>query len=109
MGESKYTLELYEEFKKKFPSGWIDSMGWDTKTGRIKTAKVGIALILDFEGRMFSLLGRLILSGDHLINETAKLKELLNLTCEDVVTDQTNTSKRKLQLKIGRASCRERV
>ena len=99
MGESKYTLELYEEFKKKFPSGWIDSMGWDTKTGRIKTAKVGIALILDFEGRMFSLLGRLILSGDHLINETAKLKELLNLTCEDVVTDQTNTSKRKLQLK----------
>ena len=99
MAESKYTQELYEEFKKNFPSGWIDSMGWDTKTGRIKTAKAGIALIWNFEGRMFSLLARLILSGDHLINETVKLKELLNLTYEDVVTDQTNTSKRKLQLK----------
>lgn len=99
MAESKYTQELFEEFKKKFPTGWIDSLGWDTKAGRVKTAKAGIELIWDFEGKMFSMFAKLILSGDHLINETARLKELLDLTIEDVVTDSTNTSKRKLQIK----------
>lgn len=99
MAESKYTKELFEEFKTKFPTGWIDSLGWNTRTGRIKTAKAGIELIWSFEGKMFSMFAKLILSGDHLINETATLKELLDLTCEDVVTDPTNTSKRKLQLK----------
>lgn len=99
MSESKYTLSLYEEFQKNFPQGWIDTLDWTARTGRIKKAKTGIALILDFEKKMFSQLARLVLSGDHLINETEKLKDLLDLTFEDVVTDQTNTSKRKLQLK----------
>lgn len=99
MAESKYTLSLFEEFQKNFPQGWIDAMDWSARTGRIKKAKVGIELILDFEKGMFSRLARLVLSGDHLINETETLKQLLDLTYEDVVTDQTNTSKRKLQLK----------
>ena len=99
MAESKYTQSLFEEFQKNFPQGWIDVMDWTARTGRIKKAKVGIALILDFEKGMFSRLARLVLSGDHLINETESLKQLLDLTYEDVVTDQNNTSKRKLQLK----------
>lgn len=65
MEESKYAKTILDEFKKKFPIGWIDQLNWNVnKNQQLRT---GLANILDFQIKLFENLSKLILSGDQLV------------------------------------------
>ena len=78
MEESKYAQTILDEFKNKFPVGWIDQLNWNVnKNQQLRT---GLANILDFQIKLFENLSKLILSGDQLVSKTNCLDELLNLS-----------------------------
>lgn len=100
MAESKYTQSLCEEFQRKFPPGWIDALNFEDRSGQTQKMKDGFKLMLDYQMLLFSNLSRLVLSGDHLINETKNLDELLELILNgEIVPETRKTLKNKLQTK----------
>lgn len=100
MAESKYTQSLCEEFQKNFPQGWIDALNFEDHSGQTQKMKDGFKLMLDYQMLLFSNLSRLVLSGDHLINETKNLDELLELVLNgEIVPETRKTLKNKLQTK----------
>lgn len=95
MEESKYAKTILDEFKKKFPIGWIDQLNWNVnKNQQLRT---GLANILDFQIKLFENLSKLILSGDQLVSKTDSLDELLNLSTEDIVPEEGKSLKSRLQ------------
>lgn len=100
MAESKYTQSLCEEFQRNFPQGWIDALNFEDHSGQTQKMKEGFKLMLDYQMLLFSNLSRLVLSGDHLINETKNLDELLELVLNgEIVPETRKTLKNKLQTK----------
>ena len=100
MAESKYTQSLCEEFQRNFPQGWIDALNFEDHSGQTQKMKDGFKLMLDYQMLLFSNLSRLVLSGDHLINETKNLDELLELVLNgEIVPETRKTLKNKLQTK----------
>lgn len=100
MAESKYTQSICEEFQRNFPQGWIDALNFEDRSGQTQKMKDGLKLMLDYQMLLFSNLASLVLSGDHLINETKNLDELLELVLNgEIVPEARKTSKNKLQTK----------
>lgn len=98
MEESKYAKAILDEFKQKFPVGWIDQLNWsENKNQQLRT---GLASILDFQIKLFENLSKLILSGDQLVSETNCLDELLILSTEDIVPDEGKSLKSRLQTRF---------
>ena len=100
MAESKYTLNLCNDFNNDFPDGWIDtlfSQGGQTNSEKLKT---GSKRILDYQVKLFINLSKLVLSGDHLINETNELEKLKDIAYNiEVVPEGKRSLKNKLQNK----------
>ena len=95
MDESKYSKAVLDEFKQKFPVGWIDQLNWnDNKNQQLRT---GLASIVDFQIKLFVNLAKLILSGNQLIFDTKSLDELLDLSTEDIVPEEGKSLKSRLQ------------
>ncbi len=100
MAESKYTQSLCEEFQRKFPQGWIDALNFEERSSQAQKLKTGFKLIFEYQLFLFSNLASLVLSGDHLINETKNLDKLLVLALNgEIVPEARKTSKNKLQTK----------
>lgn len=83
MAESKYAKAILDEFKEKFPDGWINQLNWDDGGLKNDKLKQGVARILEFQTNLFINLAKLVLSGDQLVSETNSFDELLVLTAED--------------------------
>lgn len=84
--ESKYTQTVLDKFSTTFPDNWIENLNWSNSA---KMAFVeGIQTIDHFREDTVVQLSKLVLSGDHLLNETFSLNGLLtkiNGLIEDVV------------------------
>ena len=83
--ESTYTKTILDEFGATFPDLWIEQMDW-SKSHRLAFAK-GIKAINDFREYVVLQLSKLVLSGDHLVNDTHALGELqlkINECVDDV-------------------------
>lgn len=76
MKESKYTRIVYNLFNSQFPQGWIDKFYWTDTPTDIKFLREGIEKIHNFRLQLFLNYSKLVLSGDHLINDTSSLEEL---------------------------------
>lgn len=97
MKESKFAKAILDEFKQKFPEGWIDQLNWaDHRNQKLRT---GLAMILDFQIKLFENLSKLVLSGDQLASETKSLDELQILSTEDIVPEESKSLKSRLQAK----------
>ena len=75
MKESKYTRIVYNLFNSQFPQGWIDKFYWTDTPTDIKFLREGIEKIHNFRLQLFLNYSKLVLSGDHLINDTSSLEE----------------------------------
>ncbi len=95
MEESKYAKAILEEFKQKFPVGWIDQLNWNENKNQL--LRTGLASIMEFQIKLFENLSKLILSGDQLVSYTKSLDKLLNFSAEDVVPDEGKSLRSKLQ------------
>lgn len=88
--ESKYTKEELNRFNKAFPDTWIETLKW---SGSARQAFAeGMQEINNFREGFVVQLSKLVLSGDHLINETKSLDELLtnlNGKIEDILPRKT--------------------
>ena len=83
MAESKYAKAILDDFKEKFPDGWINQLNWDDGGLKNDKLKQGVARILEFQTNLFINLAKLVLAGDQLASETNSFDELLVLTAED--------------------------
>lgn len=95
--ESKYAQDVLERFKTTFHSTWIESLNWSA-SARSAFAE-GMREINDFREDFVVQLLKLILSGNHLINDTNSLDTLLGLLNERIEdVDPRRTLKIKLTL-----------
>lgn len=88
--ESIYTREELERFNATFSSTWIEKLKWASSAK--KAFAEGMQVINNFRESFVVQLSKLILSGDHLLNDTKSLDELLsilNKMIEDVVPKKT--------------------
>lgn len=84
--ESKYTQTVLDKFSTTFPDNWIENLNW-SNSAKMAFAE-GIQTIDLFREDTVVQLSKLVLSGDHLLNETFSLNGLLtkiNGLIEDVV------------------------
>lgn len=84
--ESKYTQTVLDKFNTTFPDNWIENLNW-SNSAKMALAE-GIQTIDHFREDTVVQLSKLVLSGDHLLNETFSLNGLLtkiNGLIEDVV------------------------
>lgn len=84
--ESKYTQTVLDKFNTTFPDNWIENLNW-SNSAKMAFAE-GIQTIDHFREDTVVQLSKLVLSGDHLLNETFSLNGLLtkiNGLIEDVV------------------------
>lgn len=84
--ESKYTQTVLDKFNTTFPDNWIENLNW-SNSAKMAFAE-GIQTIDHFREDIVVQLSKLVLSGDHLLNETFSLNGLLtkiNGLIEDVV------------------------
>lgn len=84
--ESKYTQTVLDKFNTTFPDNWIENLNWHS-SAKMSFAE-GIQTIDNFREDTVVQLSKLVLSGDHLVNETFSLNGLLtkiNGLVEDVV------------------------
>lgn len=84
--ESKYTQTVLDMFNTTFPDNWIENLNW-SNSAKMAFAE-GIQTIDHFREDTVVQLSKLVLSGDHLLNETFSLNGLLtkiNGLIEDVV------------------------
>lgn len=84
--ESKYTQTVLDKFNTTFPDNWIENLNW-SNSAKMPFAE-GIQTIDHFREDTVVQLSKLVLSGDHLLNETFSLNGLLtkiNGLIEDVV------------------------
>lgn len=84
--ESKYTQTVLDKFSTTFPDNWIENLNW-SNSAKMAFAE-GIQTIDHFREDTVVQLSKLVLSGDHLLNETFSLNGLLtkiNGLIEDVV------------------------
>lgn len=84
--ESKYTQTVLDKFSTTFPDNWIEHLNW-SNSAKMAFAE-GIQTIDHFREDTVVQLSKLVLSGDHLLNETFSLNGLLtkiNGLIEDVV------------------------
>lgn len=84
--ESKYTQTVLDKFNTTFPDNWIENLNW-SNSAKMAFAE-GIQTIYHFREDTVVQLSKLVLSGDHLLNETFSLNGLLtkiNGLIEDVV------------------------
>lgn len=88
--ESKYTKEALDRFNKAFSDTWIETLKW---SGSARQAFAeGMQEINNFREGFVVQLSKLVLSGDHLINDTKSLDELLtnlNGKIEDILPRKT--------------------
>lgn len=83
--ESEYTKEELGRFKATFSSTWVDTLKWSASAKQAFTE--GKQVINMFREGFVVSMSKLVLSGDHLLNETKSLDELsaiLNGMIEDV-------------------------
>lgn len=88
--ESKYTKEALDRFNKAFSDTWIETLKWSS-SARQAFAE-GMQEINNFREGFVVQLSKLVLSGDHLINDTKSLDELLinlNGKIEDILPRKT--------------------
>lgn len=88
--ESKYTTEELDRFNQTFSNTWIESLNWSASAKQAFAE--GMQVINSFREKFVVQLSILILSGDHLLNETKSLDELLTLVnnmIEDVIPRKT--------------------
>ena len=88
--ESKYTTEELDRFNQTFLDTWIESLNWSASAKQAFAE--GMQVINSFREKFVVQLSILILSGDHLLNETKSLDELLTLVnnmIEDVIPRKT--------------------
>lgn len=88
--ESKYTTEELDRFNQTFSDTWIESLNWSASAKQAFAE--GMQVINSFREKFVVQLSILILSGDHLLNETKSLDELLilvNNMIEDVIPRKT--------------------
>lgn len=88
--ESKYTTEELDRFNQTFSDTWIESLNWSASAKQAFAE--GMQVINSFREKFVVQLSILILSGDHLLNETKSLDELLTLVnnmIEDVIPRKT--------------------
>lgn len=88
--ESEYTQKGLDSFKATFSSTWIDTLKWSASAKQAFAE--GMQAINVFREGFVVNLSKLVLSGDHLLNETKSLDELLvilNGMAEDVVPRRT--------------------
>lgn len=95
--ESNYTKTILDEFCVTFPDLWIEQMDW-SKSHRLAFAK-GIKAINDFREYVVLQLSKLVLSGDHLVNETHALGEL-QLKINECVDDVLPRKVLKVKLRV---------
>lgn len=95
--ESNYTKTILDEFCVTFPDLWIEQMDW-SKSHRLAFAK-GIKSINDFREYVVLQLSKLVLSGDHLVNETHALGEL-QLKINECVDDVLPRKVLKVKLRV---------
>lgn len=95
--ESNYTKTILDEFCVTFPDLWIEQMDW-SKSHRLAFAK-GIKTINDFREYVVLQLSKLVLSGDHLVNETHALGEL-QLKINECVDDVLPRKVLKVKLRV---------
>lgn len=84
--ESKYTQTVLDKSNTTFPDNWIENLNW-SNSAKMAFAE-GIQTIDHFREDTVVQLSKLVLSGDHLLNETFSLNGLLtkiNGLIEDVV------------------------
>lgn len=84
--ESKYTQTVLDKFSTTSPDNWIENLNW-SNSAKMAFAE-GIQTIDHFREDTVVQLSKLVLSGDHLLNETFSLNGLLtkiNGLIEDVV------------------------
>lgn len=84
--ESKYTQTVLDKFSTTFPYNWIENLNW-SNSAKMAFAE-GIQTIDHFREDTVVQLSKLVLSGDHLLNETFSINGLLtkiNGLIEDVV------------------------
>lgn len=88
--ESKYTKEALDRFNKAFSDTWIETLKW---SGSARQAFAeGMQEINNFREGFVVQLSKLVLSGNHLINDTKSLDELLtnlNGKIEDILPRKT--------------------
>ena len=95
--ESEYTKEELGRFKATFSSTWVDTLKWSASAKQAFTE--GKQVINMFREGFVVSMSKLVLSGDHLLNETKSLDELsaiLNGMIEDV--DPRKTLKSRLTI-----------
>lgn len=88
--ESIYTKNVPDRFIETFTDSWIENLNWKS-SARIAFAE-GMQVIERFRESTVVQLSKLVLSGDHLLNETKSLDELLTLVnnmIEDVIPRKT--------------------
>ena len=84
--ESIYTKNVLDKFIETFTDSWIENLNWKG-SAKIAFAE-GMQVIERFREDTVVQLSKLVLSGDHLLNETSSLDEMLfkiNGLIEDVV------------------------
>lgn len=84
MAESKYTQKVLENFVLEFPTGWVGELDWSTPEKAKESLQSGVGSIFVFRRSLFLNYAKLVLSGDHLINEVSDLDKLSKLTEEDI-------------------------
>lgn len=88
--ESEYTQKELDSFKATFSNTWIDTLKWSASAKQAFAE--GMQVINVFREGFVVNLSKLVLSGDHLLNDTKSLDELLailNGMAEDVVPRRT--------------------
>lgn len=88
--ESEYTKNALDKFNKTFGRDWIDKLTWSVFAKQAFAE--GMQKIDTFREGFVVQLSKMVLSGDHLINDTKSLDELLatlNGEVEDVVPRKT--------------------
>lgn len=88
--ESEYTRSVLEQFKLDFQSLWIEDLNWSSSA--TKAFGFGMSKISVFRQYLVIQYSKLVLSGDHLINETedlSMLQTIINGYVEDITPKKT--------------------
>lgn len=79
VSESKYTLELFNFYEQKLKSVFLAAEEKNDTEYELKlSAKDKMKKLMEFHTKLFTCCGKLILSGDFLINDIKKIDELSN-------------------------------
>lgn len=95
MEESGYTQDVLQEFRSKFPAGWVYELDWSTPEKAKVSLLSGVGSIFVFRRSLFLNYAKLVLSGDHFVCDILKLDELHSEVAVDlfVPDDETDSSK----------------